>query len=272
MVVGQKTGNVWVACYCRFFYQRCHWVLGGIKIPTYSSHISEAFRLGKPVKNMETTTLIDSNSTDTDVANLNSSAPEQPLKNEVTKEMLKAAQLFAGTNDIRYYLNGVFLDSKTGNMVATDGHRLIVIEAGLKSEHDVIIPIDLLDNVIKALGKTETVEIEYDPETKVITFRSRLSTWSAKAIEGRYPDYQAVIPGDEVRSPGVFNPDYLTDAAKAAGLLVGSRNKMFGLVLKTNAPDNLDDMSYNEAVALLGSQRAVFKGEDFSIVIFPQRV
>lgn len=186
--------------------------------------------------------------------------------------MLKAAQLFAAANDIRYYINGVFLDSKSGNMVATDGHRLIVIEAGWNSEHDVIIPNELIDNVIKALRKTEMVEIEYDPETKVITFRTLYSTWSAKAIEGRYPDFQAIIPRDEVRSPGVFDPEYLMDAAKAAGLLVGSKDKMSGLVLKTNAPDNLDEMNYNDAVALLGSQTAVYKGEDFCIVMSPQKV
>lgn len=221
---------------------------------------------------MHTTTFKDSNTTAPDLDNLNPSTPEQPNKVRLSREQLKAALLFAATNDIRYYLNGVFLDSKTGNMAATDGHRLIVIEAGWNNEHDVIIPNTFLDGVIKALQKHDTVEIEYDPETNIIAFHSPLHSWSAKAIEGRYPDIQAIIPRDDVRSPGVFNPEYLMDAVKAVNLLTGARYKMITLFLETTAPDNLNEMNYNDAVALLGSQTAVFKGKGFTIVLCPQKI
>ena len=103
--------------------------------------------------------------------------------------------------DVRYYLNGLMLETGKSVLraVATDGHRLALCEfeseTGESEEQQIIIPRKGVQELHRLLVESDDpVNIEIGSNhirvtTPVIRFTSKL-------IDGRFPDYQRVIPKD----------------------------------------------------------------------------
>ena len=53
----------------------------------------------------------------------------------VPADMIKAAQIMQADGDIRYYLNGIYLDKENGRVCGTNGHYLIVCEDDKFKDH-----------------------------------------------------------------------------------------------------------------------------------------
>jgi len=107
--------------------------------------------------------------------------------------------------DVRYYLNGLMLEL-SGNMVravATDGHRLAMCEAdagvNIEEARQVIIPRKGVLELVRMLDNEEA-----DAMVSLSTNHIRVDLGSfrftSKLIDGRFPDYQRVMPvdGDKV--------------------------------------------------------------------------
>lgn len=136
-------------------------------------------------------------------------ASEFPIPNELQDESkvtfegkavveaIKKASSMTGQDDVRYYLNGVALDVKQDHMsvVATDGHRLIKIVVPCKSEiaeqKTIIIPNESIAGFIKCVEDKEVV-IQVAPN--FVRFSDDQVEFQTQLIEGRYPDYERVIP------------------------------------------------------------------------------
>lgn len=110
------------------------------------------------------------------------------------------------TEETRYYLNGIFLhtkdDAKNGGKlcaVATDGHRLAKVEidapAGARDITGVIIPRKTVGEVRKLVEDGAT-EIEIALSDTKISFICGGAVLISKLIDGTFPDYERVIPGD----------------------------------------------------------------------------
>jgi DNA polymerase III subunit beta len=101
------------------------------------------------------------------------------LSESTLKELLDRTAFAMAHQDVRYYLNGMLLDLHEGALrcVATDGHRLALCETeialAIKSKRQIIIP---------RKGKNHLRVTRSD---FVLT---------SKLIDGRFPDYEAVIP------------------------------------------------------------------------------
>lgn len=127
-------------------------------------------------------------------------APQRVLKTLIEQTHFAMAQ-----QDVRFYLNGLLFEATKDTLrtVATDGHRLALceqaIELPINESHQIIIPrkgvLELMrllnDNDESAMIQIGTNHIRV--ETNDITFTSKL-------IDGRFPDYQRVVPqgGDKV--------------------------------------------------------------------------
>lgn len=115
------------------------------------------------------------------------------------KKLLDKTSFAMANQDVRYYLNGLLFEFKDSTMttVATDGHRLAVCDLdedlGLAQDRQMIVPrkgvlelsrmlSDSNDLVELALGKNHVRLVK----GKMI--------FTSKLIDGRFPDYQAVIP------------------------------------------------------------------------------
>lgn len=131
-------------------------------------------------------------------------ATEIRLANDVMKGLIQRTQFAMAQQDVRYYLNGLLLEFKPGRLraVATDGHRLALsehaLDHGLEAETQLILPrktvlelMRLLENSeIEAVLKLSPGQLQVELEQLRIT---------SKLIDGRFPDYERVIPVDADR-------------------------------------------------------------------------
>lgn len=120
------------------------------------------------------------------------------LKQKELKDLLHHVQFAVAQQDIRYYLNGLLLltDGTQLISVGTDGHRLAYIAAALDQEQkkqEVILPRKAVFELSKLLEENdEPVTIDYLQNKVRFSFSGIVLT--SKVIDGKFPDYNRVIP------------------------------------------------------------------------------
>lgn len=138
-------------------------------------------------------------------------ADEYPLKDQLDKsfslkipektlkQLLDNTQFAMAHQDVRYYLNGLLFEI-TGEeikTVATDGHRLAISEATIKSEVEnllqIIIPRKGVLEMSRLLTEADNV-IELEVGSNYIRLITHNQTLTSKLIDGKFPDYERVIP------------------------------------------------------------------------------
>lgn len=158
---------------------------------------------------------------------------------EVTRAQLRAALIFAADKDIRYYLNSVCLhvgECGDARLVATDGHRLAIVklcEQSSAAPGEYLIPRDILKTVKKA-GRLDTIPLLLTIDGDGFQLEdqaARAIIGGAKLIDGKFPDYQRVIPIPENMdgTPGTFNASYLADIQKAL-MELGDKNGFYSML------------------------------------------
>lgn len=111
------------------------------------------------------------------------------MKFEIRTDTLRAAVQFAATKDVRFYLVGVYVTK--GRIVATDGTIMGVFEAP-GAAGDVILPLALVQQVLKAAKKAGLVEVEILESRVSMTVGG--ATFSGALVDGKFPDYRRIIP------------------------------------------------------------------------------
>jgi DNA polymerase-3 subunit beta len=120
------------------------------------------------------------------------------LPQKALKHALGLVQFAMAVQDIRYYLNGVLfsVDNGTLRVVATDGHRLSFASQALDGDHgnvEAILPRKTVLELIKLLGDTdEPVALAIGSNQVRFSFGGLEIV--SKIVEGKFPDYQKVIP------------------------------------------------------------------------------
>jgi DNA polymerase-3 subunit beta len=120
------------------------------------------------------------------------------LPQKALRQALQLVQFAMAVQDIRYYLNGVLfsVDKDMLRVVATDGHRLSFASRQLEGDHgtvEAILPRKTVLELIKLLSDSD------DPVSLAIgSNQARFSFGGieivSKIVEGKFPDYQKVIP------------------------------------------------------------------------------
>jgi len=120
------------------------------------------------------------------------------LSQKQFKRLLALVQYAMAQQDIRYYLNGLLLVVK-GNqicVVATDGHRLAYASETLGEQLpsiEVILPRKTVLELSRQLeDNDDTLEIALTPTQAQFRFGS--IEFVSKLIDGKFPDYERVIP------------------------------------------------------------------------------
>jgi len=121
------------------------------------------------------------------------------ISQAVLHGLLERTAFAMAQQDVRYYLNGLLLevDEKRLNAVATDGHRLAKSELALpqpaNTRRQVIVPRKAIMELLRFLGDgEEEVKVEINPNHIRVTTGAMVFT--SKLIDGRFPDYDKVIP------------------------------------------------------------------------------
>jgi DNA polymerase-3 subunit beta len=115
------------------------------------------------------------------------------------KELLDRTAFAMANQDVRYYLNGTMLELREDLLrcVATDGHRLATCDTVVSlpgaAKRQLIIPRKGVLELQRLLEAGEgTVEVEFGRNH--LRVRRSDFVFTTKLIDGRFPDYEAVIP------------------------------------------------------------------------------
>ena len=134
---------------------------------------------------------------------------QSPSKTIVPSNVLATAiskTIFAaGNDDLRPVMSGVFFQFSTDNLtfVATDAHKLVKYtrtDVTADKTAEFIMPKKPLNLLKGVLGGEEDVVIEYNDANAKFTFENFVLI--CRLIDGKYPNYEAVIPKE--------NPNKLT--------------------------------------------------------------
>jgi DNA polymerase-3 subunit beta len=121
------------------------------------------------------------------------SVPQKTLK-----ELLHQVSFAMAVHDIRYYLNGILFvaEGKQLSLVATDGHRLAYTSATLEVEvpkQEVILPRKTVLELLRLLSDKEGM-IDMQFANNQAKFKFEGKEFVTKLVEGKFPDYNRVIP------------------------------------------------------------------------------
>ena len=167
---------------------------------------------------------------------------------------LKALSLLAAKKGLRDYLNGVYIEvkGKQAILVATDGATLGALRIDLDTEVQTAAFI-FPETLLAGITTKDFVEITYDSGSATISMEQGGKVLSAKAVEGRYPDWRRTIPsvvtGEQVLS--IFLKD-VDKVAKACTLINDRPTRIVNVLHNGNGPCVADT-----------------KNEDFVVVISP---
>jgi DNA polymerase-3 subunit beta len=123
----------------------------------------------------------------------------------VLKRLIDKTQFAMAQQDVRYYLNGLMLEFTTGRLraVATDGHRLALCDATFDnpggSDLQVILPRKAVIELGRLLEDSDQ-PLEIDVSNTHLRVRLGPTSFTSKLIDGRFPDYERVMPHGETTS------------------------------------------------------------------------
>jgi DNA polymerase-3 subunit beta len=122
--------------------------------------------------------------------------PQNALKSLIDKTSFAMAQ-----QDVRYYLNGILVELTTGliKLVATDGHRLALseykVDIELSVDKQIIIPRKGVMELSKLLNSSN-LPVKLTLSQNHIKLQTDELSFTSKLIDGKFPDYNRVIPTD----------------------------------------------------------------------------
>lgn len=156
-------------------------------------------------------------------------------------EMIKKTAFAISTDETRYILNGLFFEPKEGGkvrMVATDGHRLALIERELEGDFKlkggVIIPRKGVQELKRLLDEAPDAECQLGFADNSALFKKPGLTMVMRLIDGQFPEYQRVIPKEGEKVVTVPKLRFLEGLKRIALLSVDKSN-----AVKIGLSDNL---------------------------------
>ncbi|HEY6903275.1 MAG TPA: DNA polymerase III subunit beta [Candidatus Acidoferrales bacterium] len=170
----------------------------------------------------------------------------------------------------RYTLNGALLVLKPNSitMVATDGHRLAMVETdhkfeGFSAETRVLVPKKAMSEVQRLAaqaGDEASVEFAQDESHLFFQFDGRLLT--CRKLTGQFPNYEAVLPRD-VNKTVVIERGELQDSLRRVSQLADQRSHAVKFMLaKEGLEISASSPEYGEAKEAIEKE---FNGEPIAI-------
>jgi DNA polymerase-3 subunit beta len=167
--------------------------------------------------------------------------PTFSVPQKTLKDLINQVHFAMAVHDIRYYLNGILFiaEGKTLTLVATDGHRLGLAQAALQTEvpskQEVILPrktVLELQRLLKDEKKDDKTEAGIDADVPIeMRFAGNQARFAfsgmefvTKLVEGKFPDYNRVIPKNH-RNAVVLGRAPLLACLQRAAILTSEKFK-----------------------------------------------
>jgi DNA polymerase-3 subunit beta len=154
------------------------------------------------------------------------------------KYLLSMVHFAMAQQDIRYYLNGMLLvvDGTTVRAVATDGHRLALCEVakdGASNKIEAIIPRKTVLELSRLLPDSDD-PVRVQMAANQVKFSFDNIELVSKLVEGKFPDYQRVLPAANTKVFAIGRED-LMHALQRAAILTTDKFKGVRMVLATGS-------------------------------------
>lgn len=162
------------------------------------------------------------------------------IQPDVLNDMIGKTIYSVSNDETRYHLNGVYFEQQPAEdgtryrMVATDGHRLSLIDRKTnskpaKSHEGVIVPRKGLQEINKLLeASVGTVEMAVEGSQFIL--RSGTAVLMIRLIEGKYPNYQQLIP-QNMKRRALVSKDSFSSSLRRVSLLSNQKSKSVTIAL-----------------------------------------
>ncbi|HXG46121.1 MAG TPA: DNA polymerase III subunit beta [Methylomirabilota bacterium] len=197
------------------------------------------------------------------------------LPQDKLKGMLRKTSFAVSTDESRYVLNGIFFSLKDHKltMVATDGRRLALVEEEVdvadKSQGEFIVPAKAVNELNRLLQDNGEVEINYTDNQASFALRDDkggATLLITKLIEGNYPNYRQVIPGEAKERITLGREEFL-HALKRAEIMTSEKQNSVKLnFTKNNLAITANTPEVGEARESLAIN---YKGKDLAVAFNP---
>ena len=167
--------------------------------------------------------------------------PLASLPANVCNSMIQKTIFAISNEESRYTLNGalLLLKPESASMVATDGHRLAIVErdvqvAGLKNELRLLVPKKAMAELVRLLAEVEDetlVEISKDESHLFFKVGSRILI--SRMLTGQFPNYEAVLPRDNTKIVEM-DKDKTAAAIRRVALLADERSHAIRMQVDTD--------------------------------------
>lgn len=156
------------------------------------------------------------------------------------RHLLMQTQFSMAAQDVRYYLNGLMLlaDGNELRAVATDGHRLayasMPLEAGTElARQELILPRKTVIELNRLLSDTDE-PLHIQLASNQIRFQFGQINLVSKLIDGKFPDYERVIPAT-LKNVVSLNRVTLLQSMVRAAILTNEKFRGVRLVLSSGS-------------------------------------
>ncbi|NQY30864.1 MAG: DNA polymerase III subunit beta [Flavobacteriaceae bacterium] len=160
------------------------------------------------------------------------------LNSGLLKDMISRTFFSVAQQDVRFYLNGLLMQIKDKKLfsVTTDGHRLSLFKSDIEEDiqdYEIIIPKKGINELQRLLDNDE-IEVEIHVTDKHLSVSSKGFTFISKLIEGKFPDYNDVLP-KESKIKIQLDRDDLKNALNRVSILTNEKYKGVSFQLKIGA-------------------------------------
>ncbi len=168
------------------------------------------------------------------------------VSENILKRLIEKTHFAMAQQDVRYYLNGMLLEILDGSIrtVATDGHRLALSEADADLDRTIDTQVIIPRKAVLELGRLLTdsdKSVDIDISSTHIRVSMQGTVFTSKLIDGKFPDYQRVIPVDSTKTV-ISNKEDLRQALQRTSIL--SNEKYRGIRFKF-ASGSLELLAHN---------------------------
>ena len=198
------------------------------------------------------------------------------LTQETVKAMLKKTSFAVSTDESRYVLNGIFISLKDHKMtlVATDGRRLALVDEEVdiseKSSGEFIVPAKAVNELNRLLQDKGDVELKFGENQASFALKDDKGfsvLLVTKLIEGNYPNYRQVIPG-EAKERIAMGREELVQALRRAEIMTSEKANSVRLTFGKNV---LTITANSPEVGEARETMAInYKGKELAIAFNPR--
>ena len=165
------------------------------------------------------------------------------LEADILKEIIDKTYFASSNEETRYYLNGLYIHTTLLNnknylrVVATDGHRLAQYQISspptiTKNNFGVIVPKKLIFELRKLIDEVKE-NVKIDLSERKIRFSFNETIIVSKLIDGKFPDYEKVIPKNASNTFSINRKKFL-ESINRISTISSEKSKAIKLNLNKN--------------------------------------